>query len=197
MLFLTYSNNATKHTRPIDNVQPNYSPPYTKHSSPPAKYYRKTNQCGTECGEINKIIKVVDCNACKVTYSANTVLNANTNEKTYYASNREYMKARCRTYDQGLTTNNYNSTTNSIKKSCCDDNNNCGTYKRNNNKFNKQGAVSSSARLLRLKYNSITTSGKYNNLRTRYRGDTSSDNVLFKPAKANCVRRNGDNTRCS
>lgn len=197
MLFLTYSNNTKKNTRPIDNNLNDGSQSYTKHSTPPAKYYRKTNVCGTNCGDIHKIVKVVDCNACKVTYSANTVLNANTDNKTYYASNSEYMKSRCKTYTQGLSTNDYDQSTHSIKKNCCDENNNCGTYKRNNNKFNTQGAVSSSARLLRLKYNAITTSGKYNNLRTRYRGDTTTENVLFKPSKPNCVKRNGDKIKCA
>lgn len=194
MLYFTYSNNAKVNKRPIDNVSNNYSPTYVgKHTIPPAKYYRKQINCGNNCGTIDKIIKVVDCNACKVKRSANTKLN-----RDYYTSSNGYLKARCKTYNQGLTTTDYNPLDNSIRKNCCNDNNNnynCGIYKRSNPSFNKQGAVSSSTRLLRVKYQSMVTSAKYNDNIPLYHGDTTMNKPLL-PQPLVCNIRNGTKNKC-
>jgi hypothetical protein len=130
-----------------------------------------------------------NCNTCRIVRSANTNL-----QKDYYSSS-ELLKARCKTYEQGLTTNGYNPLNNSISKDCCDNNNNCGIYKRSNNQFNKQGAVSSSTRLLRLKYQNILTNAKYNEFQPIYRGDTTMNKPII-PQKPVCHRRNGVKTKC-
>lgn len=191
MLFFTYNKPIQENKRPIDNIPDNYSPPYVgKHTTPPAKYYRKTTNCAENCGTIVKIIKVYDCNACKITRSSNTKLN-----KNYYVSTSEYLKARCRSYNQGLTTTNLNPETNTIEKSCCDNNNNCGIYKRSNEIYNSQGAVSSSSRLVRLKYQNIVTSAKYNDLKPLYHGETTQ-NTQFKVQQPVCHIRTGTKNRC-
>lgn len=191
MLFFTYSNNVKVNKRPIDNVSNNYSPTYIgKHTIPPVKYYRKQLNCGNNCGTIDKIIKVVDCNACKVKRSANTKLKRN-----YYTSTNEYLKARCKSYIQGLTMNDYNPDDNSIRKKCCDNDYNCGVYKRSNSKFAKQGAVSSSARLLRVKYQNVLTSAKYNENLPLYHGDTTMNKPLL-PQQLVCNIRNGTKNKC-
>jgi hypothetical protein len=139
---------------------------------------------------VNNIIKIVDCNACKIKRSANTNL-----QKNYYSSS-ELLKARCKTYTQGLTTNGYDPNNNSINKNCCDNSNNCGVYKRSNSQFNKQGAVSSSTRLLRLKYQSVSTNAKYNEFQPIYRGDTTMNKPII-PQNPVCFRRNGVKNLCN
>lgn len=195
MLF-TLTGKAVNNERPVDNA--NLSTFSQK--MPVAKYYRKTVDCDVDCG-VNKIIKVIDCNACQVTRSANTVLNLNennvkTNQTRYYTSNLEYLKAKCRTYGQGLTGYTRVGNSSAISLQCCDSSNNCGVYKRSNEKFGTQGAVSSGSRILRLKYNNILTSGKFNANRPRYRGDITQ-NVYPTQNTPVCVRRNGDKNKCA
>ena len=164
--------------RPIDhNVTPS-----TKFSTkaPPAKYYRK-ERCPPNCDntyEVNDVFgnvrtckKVIGGSKGCIPLNANTMINANVPTgsngfptKKYYTSNAEYMKARCMTYNQ----KQFHFTTGpggSLEANCCGNeagyvSGNCRAvvYKPNNSKFSTQGAVSSSSRLVRLKYNTITNS---------------------------------------
>jgi hypothetical protein len=136
---------------------------------PSDSFYDPVNQrqvC-VACNPENNIIK-----------SAVTLLN-----KNYYTDSRAYLKSRCLLYDQKLSTNlkpgveYINSVTHQpippsnspngsqvrLTQNCPK---NCPTgstvttiYKPNNSQFAVQGAVSSSTRLDRLKYNTITNNG--------------------------------------
>jgi len=150
VLFLT-TNKTTQQKRPADQAD---LPVNSK--IPPARYYRKTLACNTGCTQ--EVIKVENCNDRKVRYSANTVINADPSKPKYYASRTEYLRARCRTYDQGVSGFSRNTETNAIRKDCCDTDNQCGVYKKSNAKYNKNSAVSSSSRIHRLKYDTIASS---------------------------------------
>jgi hypothetical protein len=171
MLF-TYKENGLKNERPVDNAN---LETFTQ-TMPVAKYYRKTktdNTCKT-----TEIIKNIDCNACKRNKSS-TRISGN-----YSTSYKEYLKRKCKTYEQNMRND-----------SCCDASNNCFVYKRSNNKFNNNSAVDSSTRILRLKYDTIQTSGKYNIHRIKYRGDLTQ-NVLINDQFSSCKRRNGTKNVC-
>ena len=95
-------------------------------------------------------------NCCNIRPSkpATTVLS-----KNYYTTYNDYLKRKCLTYDTQLR--HYDGTGNTYRSSsCCDKK--CIVYKVNNPKFGRQGAVSSSTRLLQLKYDTnIRGEGKY------------------------------------
>lgn len=171
MLFFTYGN-TTK------NVM-----------TPPSKYYRKELDCDNKCFE-SEVIKVVDCNACKPTRSANTNLQSN-----YYTSSSSYLKARSKLYEQANNARNLNTTTNSITKDGCDERYNCGVYKRNNAPFQANGAVSAGSKIMRTKYQNVVSAYNTNSLRPRYHGDTTM-NVLHKPQEPVCHKKIGSNTSC-
>jgi len=117
------------------------------------------------------------CVACNpetnIIKSAVTLLN-----KNYYSDTKGYLQSRSQTYDQKLSTTpipgiNYNSPpsdsstgsqiyyTDSCSKKCTTNNSRVTTiYKPNNHQYSQQGAVDSSSRLDRLKYNTITKNGK-------------------------------------
>jgi len=154
--------------------------------------------------------------------SATTIL-----DKNYYSDTKAYLKSRSQTYEQKLRTmplstpaNRYiNPTTNQpIPPSDSSDGsqvwntgnslNFCSVitnattiYKPNNQQFSQQGAVSSSSRLERLKYNTITKNGSsfhnaYSSLSAnfgKYHGN--SDALYFIKSKEQLVcvpyRRNG------
>jgi hypothetical protein len=118
--------------------------------------------------------KCVACNPeTNIIKSAVTLLN-----KKYYSDTKAYLKSRCQTYDQKLSTNpipgiNYTNEpsdssigsqvyySNNCSKKCTSDNSRAKTiYKPNNPQYSQQGAVDSSSRLTRLKYNTITKNGK-------------------------------------
>jgi hypothetical protein len=106
-------------------------------------------------------------------------------KKNYYSDTKGYLQSRSQTYDQKLSTNpipenNYiNSTTkqfippsdspngsqvyytDNCSQKCTTSNSRVTTiYKPNNPNYSQQGAVDSSTRLDRLKYNTITKNGK-------------------------------------
>ena len=157
--------------------------------SPPSKYYRKETDCHNSCFE-NKVVKVVDCNACKPTRSANTKLQSN-----YHTTSSSYLRSRSKLYEQGNTARDHNSATNTITKDGCNERYNCGVYKRNNSPFQSNGAVSSSARIMRTKHQNIVSAYNTNTLRPRYHGDTTMNNIP-KPQKPVCHRRTGTKTSC-
>ena len=168
-----------------------------------------------------------NCVACNpettIIKSAVTLLN-----KKYYSDTKGYLLSRCQTYDQKLSTNpipgnSYiNSTTKqpipasdsptgsqvyyteNCSKKCTTNNSRVTTiYKPNNQQYSQQGAVSSSSRLDRLKYNTITKNGK--SFKTawgqqganagRYHG-TSDAPYFLKSKNQVCVPQhlNGDKT---
>jgi len=161
--------------RPVDsNIQ------LLKSRIPIAKYYRKTLDCDCS-GNITEVFKNVDCcktDKQKIRYLANTNLS-----KNYYSTMTEYLKSKNQTFTQKQQ--EY------FDLSCCK----ISYYKKNNQPFGVQGAVSSSNRLLRLKYNTIITNNKYNPNRVLYRGEQTQNNYLTQERPV-CVRRNGDHLKC-
>lgn len=120
----------------------------------PYNHYRKTLDCndcpGKGQGGWEEIYRD---NCCRPTLKSGTTVV----DKGYYPTQESYLYSRCTTYDQRATTLNINGST--AKSSCT---NNCPiVYKRSNEKFAKQGAVSSSNRLFRLKYDTLASRGKY------------------------------------
>jgi hypothetical protein len=172
-----------KNTRPIDNqVQP---PTGFNKRAPTAKYYRKTSNCCNTL--INDVFKNVCCRP--IIRSANTYIpvDPNTGKTVDYSQSRvEYLNSRCKTFQQNSFNFDYNIITKEARSNCCNTEKcNIVTYKPNNTKYSTQGAVSSSARLLRLKYNNITTSAKYNQNHIRYRGDLTQNIFINKSGLCN------------
>jgi hypothetical protein len=166
-----------------------------------AKYYRKSLHNCNCIGDIRKIIHNVDCctsNKQKIKYNANTKL-----DKTYYTTHEQYMKSKCKTFTQNYVNldkvrGDHNGS-GETRPNCYNCSNTCNQksyYKRSNDKFGSTGAVSSSARLLRLKYNNIKTSGKYNQFRPQYRGD-NTQNIILPQNKPVQFVRNGHKTKCN
>lgn len=184
MNFITYINTPTYiNTRPVDNVN---LETFTA-KAPVAKYYRKTSSC---CP--NQTTQVFTNKKCcvKPIYSANTVVS-----RDYYTTNAQYLQARCRLYDQNNSKLDFDPNNNSAKPNCINATCNSTTYKRSNPTFTTQGAVSSSARLLQKKYNSIQTNASFNPRQSNYTGDnTQNIPLLSQPCVSH--RRNGDKTRC-
>ena len=168
-----------------------------------------------------------NCIACNpetnIIKSGITLLN-----KIYYTDTKSYLQSQCQTYDQKLSTipipgNSYiNPTTHqpipssdsltgsqvyyteNCSKKCADVNSVVRTiYKPNNQQYSQQGSVSSSSRLTRLKYNTITKNG--NSFKTawgqqganagRYHG-TSDAPYFLKSKNQECVpvHRDGNKT---
>lgn len=172
MLF-TFKENGFKNERPVDNAD---LETFTQ-NAPVAKYFRKT-KTNANC-KTTEVIKIIDCNACKKGKSSNPI------SKDYNTSYAQYLRSKCKLYEQGITPG-----------SCTNNENKCFVYKKSNNKFNTQGAVSSSSRLLRLKYNTVQTSGKYNIHRIKYRGDLTQT-VQINDVNNHCIKRNGAKTICN
>lgn len=163
------------------------------------------------------------CGACNpernIIKSASTIIN-----KNYYTDTNGYLKSRGKTYDQKqsfakITGNNYgtssdpafpNDATNGpqvfnmldcVDKCVTNENPNgkqTTIYKPNNRGFSQQGAVSSSNRLAKLKYDTITKNG--NSLRSafgreganagKYSSHTESPYFLKSKIQSSCVRFN-------
>jgi hypothetical protein len=137
-------------------IQPTFVDNRGYHSQLPLNGYRQTLDCS--CGEYIEIFRNTCCRE-NVPKSANTKLSP-----WYYNTHHDYMKARCQTYDQKLF--NLDLSSNGLTLSNCPElcnSDNCpkGWYKPNNPKFSTQGAVSSSTRINRLKYNTIASNGHY------------------------------------
>ena len=168
--------------------------------------------------------KCVACNPeTTIIKSAVTLL-----KKNYFSDTKGYLQSRCQTYDQKLSTtpipgNSYiNPTTKqpippsdsstgsqvyyteNCSKKCTTNNSRVTTiYKPNNQQYSQQGAVSSSSRLTRLKYNTITKNG--NSFKTawgnqganagKYQG-TSESPYFLKSKNQACVpfHRDGNKT---
>ena len=149
--------------------------------------------------------------------------------KKYFGTTQSYLHSRCISYDQKLSTHkrdgvtyldasgnplhpNDSSTgpqvfnTSNCPIDCTAPNNHVTTiYKRSNTKFAVDGAVSSSTRLERLKYDTVTLNG--NSFRTAY-GEAGANAGKYhrdgftpyftKNKVASCVnhRKNGNKTSC-
>jgi hypothetical protein len=160
-------------------------------------YYRKEPICSDECDVPNtqEVFKSVEC--CETitpTRQANTVLSP-----TYYTSNAQYLKARCRTYDQRAF--HFEQSGGTLLANCsqsCPSGCRTVSYKPNNAPFSTQGAVSSSNRIMRLKYDAITggASGNCPDCRI-YHGDATM-NTYFKDTtcQVKYVWKNGKKIAC-
>lgn len=92
----------------------------------------------------------------------------------YYTSLQEYRQDNCETFEQ----NSY------PKKTGC----NCVVYKPNNKQYSSQGAVSSSARLLRLNVETITNSKHNYNTNHLCNHCDSRDTFILKNKVASCLK---------
>lgn len=184
--------NFYKNVRPIEKeTNSNYS---FNTRAPTAKYYRKTIECcdNNQLPSVIKVFKNVKscCNgfsSLSSSRSANTAfpVDLDTGKKPDYSQSRiEYLQSRCKGFKQRSFNFLYDNETNQAFANCCgeDPNTYCSKvyYKPNNAKFSQQGAVSGSNRLLRLKYDTITTSGKFNTHRILYRGDYTQNVFINK-----------------
>ena len=162
-------------------------------SSPSDKYYDASN---------NEIVCVAcnpEVNALKLVKPASTIIS-----KKYYSDRKAYLQSRCLLYDQKLsghkipgitywnTTLNQpilpsndllNGTQNRATENCLNctstvrNNTNTTIYKPSNFQYAKQGAVDSSSRITRLKYNTITKNGT--NMQTAFGQAGSNANALY------------------
>lgn len=88
-------------------------------------------------------------------------------KKNYCVSSQEYLRRRCKTYDQN--TFNYqkspeDTANNTFLANCSAENENCKivTQKKSNGRFATQGAVSSSARTHDIKHQEVSTGTRQN-----------------------------------
>jgi len=95
--------------------------------------------------------------------SANTIIN-----KDFCWNSKQYLQRRCKTYEQNQTLGEHVNGSEYYGASCTRDGDNvCKPviYKPNNKQFKQQGGVSSSARIAKLKYETIVNStNKYDSL---------------------------------
>ena len=191
-----------------------YIPKLPQHKSTSLKHNSSTLK-HTCCNPETNIIK-----------SAVTLL-----DKNYYTDSRAYLKSRCRTYNQRLNgtslPENHDATTDAKKMYATHDENgiqvrymnNCfkecdgklkqltTIYKPNNTQFAVQGAVSSSSRIDRLKFNTIQKSahnqrtawGAQSERAAAYRGKSDAPYYVKSKYSGNIkcsYHRNGNNTMC-
>jgi len=150
---------------------------------------------------VDKCIGVKGSNPCntgsfQVKHSANTIIN-----KKFCWNSKQYLQSRCKTFDQNATIGKhltesgpeYRSGSCPIDPSC-----NIVIYKPNNKQFAQQGGVSSSARIAKLKYDTLRGStSKYDSFLANL--DSSNSILSRKPVKCiNWVRRGvrKDNLSC-
>jgi hypothetical protein len=125
----------------------------------------------SENPEANDMNSILCCNQEHI--AKQRVLYASTNlKKNYYTTTKQYLQNRCKTYDQkafNFLENNFGSQENKPGSPLALNNTylancqltprdcNLTVYKPNNYQYAKQGAVSSSTRLLKLNVDTITT----------------------------------------
>ena len=128
--------------------------------------------------------KIVLSNPARIQRPATTVI-----DKKYYTTAKAYLKSRVKLYEQNQTLSNsdvqlptsYNSTT------CCSNDNTIKVYYNpNNSGFSKQGAVSSSTRVVKVNYETIQNINKENNC--------CSENEQFPELGKNSLKYNGNFT---
>lgn len=154
------------------------------------QYTKSLECCSTPQIGTRTIIKNNNCCYNKVVRTASTVIQPN-----YYTSSSQYLQSKCKTYSQNQVS--YNRNANGIGRPDCQSSNqscNRNTYNPDNKKFSKQGAVSASERLLRLKYDTIESS--YTSTGQRYRGNIGGQQELVKDSTCcnpNFIYRNSAN----
>jgi hypothetical protein len=108
----------------------------------------------------------------------NTIDGVTTPDLLYNYTSHQYLRRKCKSYVTNNSTLEYDSATHLARTPCCDEacatgtasqakNACCITYKPNNTPFMVQGAVESSNRLERLKYDTISRGRTYD---TTYQG---------------------------
>jgi len=107
-------------------------------------------------------------------------------DASYSYTTRGYLESSCQSYKDNAFNFIDNSGANTFPKTC--NVNICrtramATYKRNNSQFKKQGAVSSRARMNRLKYNTIVGAMPYTQ---QYFGGQTANKSIFKAKSKNC-----------
>ena len=146
----------------------------TQFKSRPLKHWRKVLCSTTKCNYLSQEIikdKENECGNCDpkkfIIKSGQTekFINPINNEEPnikYCYSNSSYLKSRCKTYNQLLSGRSTNQVDKTIRTTLecaigCNDKKSVNfTYKPNNENYSIQGAVSSSSRLHKLKYDTIT-----------------------------------------
>ena len=106
-------------------------------------------------------------------------------DTSYNYTTKGYLQRRCLTYKQNAF--NFDISNNTLHPFCCGDH--ChpprvSVYKRNNQQFRKQGAVSSRTRLNRLKYNAIVSSLPKGEI--YWGGQTAYKSILRNKTKNKC-----------
>ena len=145
------------------------------------KLFKKSDNCYID-SKTGK--KEMISNPARIRLPASTVLN-----KKYYTTTKAYLKSRIKLYEQNQTISAVNKnlpsefhSINCIERDCNndddnhDDNNNNKTkviYKPNNPGYSKQGAVTSSNRIVKLKYNTIQDSACCQNNEWNNEGSSS------------------------
>lgn len=145
------------------------------------KYFTKNLLC---CDKKVGTREIIKNNSCCGEPRNKQIRIANTNlDKNYYTTTKQYLQSKCKTFEQNQVAYNKDMNTGIGRSDCQSSDTKCGvtTYNPNNKKYNTQGAVSSSERLLRLKYNSMEKS--YTTTGQRYRGDVGYNNLLVKDNK--------------
>jgi hypothetical protein len=127
----------------------------------------------------------------QITRSASTII-----DKKFCWNSKQYLQSRCKTYDQNQTIGPHVEGTQYYSGSCI--RTSSGTvckpiiHKPNNKSFQQQGSVSSSARIAKLKYDTIvksSTTNKYDSLLANL--DSSSHILNRKPVPCRGWRPKG------
>ena len=168
--------NTTTNSYKYDYNQETGSADSNAFKARPLKHWRKVLCKTSNCNDLTQEIikdKSSECGNCDpkkfIIRSGMTekLINPVNNEEPkikYCYSNITYLKSKCKTYNQLLTgtANDINNPTTRSTLDCatgCYSNSSVDfTYKPSNKDYHTQGAVSSSSRLHRLKYNTITDS---------------------------------------
>lgn len=120
--------------------------------------FEKSTNCLDKNGK-----KIVISNPARVRRSASTVV-----KKEYYTTSKAYLKNRVKLYNQNQTLSNTNPQEapmfDTRSTNCCDGSNNTVKvyYKPNNPGYSKEGAVTSSNRIAKLKYDTIQNQNEQN-----------------------------------
>jgi len=126
--------------------------------------YRKTLTCDT-CETNEKIYKdpasLCPAGVCYTpplikTKNNNTVDGVTIPDASYNYTSHQYLRRKCKSYATNNSTLEYDSATHLARSPCCEETCSSIIYRPNNTPFMVQGAVASSNRLERLKYDTIS-----------------------------------------
>ena len=131
--------------------------------------------------------KIVISNPARIQRPASTVI-----DKKYYTTSKSYLKNRVKLYEQNqtLSKSGIQSPTGFNSTNCCSNGSNDSTvkvyYNPNNSGFSKEGAVTSSTRMVKLNYETIQNINKENKC--------CSKNEQFPELGKNSLQYNGNFT---